>query len=376
MKHARILVLLGLLLLALIVLCPRKAATAENPQVQLALLLDTSNSMDGLIDQARSQLWKIVNEFISARVDGQRPAITVALYHYGTPALGERTGYIRQLSPLTSDLDKISEALFGLTTNGGDEYCGAVIGRAVDELAWGTGKQDYRAIFIAGNEPFTQGGVDFRTTCKKAIAKGILVNTIFCGSRQEGIDTQWQAGAELADGAFFSIDQNAKSIEPPTPFDQELADLGAGLNGTYLAYGRQGAVGAANQARQDRNAAMASPVAVLQRAITKSQSIYNNAGWDLVDAVQQKEVKLEEMKKEDLPEEMRSLLPAERQRYLDQKYAERQAIQQKIEALRVKRAAYIAEEQKKNTSGGEQQTLDQAMSKVLRSQAQKANYTF
>ena len=70
------------------------------------------------------------------------------------------------------------------------------------------------------------------------------------------------------------------------------------------------------------------------------------------------------------------LLPAERQRYLDQKYAERQAIQQKIEALRVKRAAYIAEEQNKNTSGGEQQTLDQAMSKVLRSQAQKANYTF
>ena len=35
----------------------------------LALLLDTSNSMDGLIDQAKSQLWKIVNELAAAKCD-------------------------------------------------------------------------------------------------------------------------------------------------------------------------------------------------------------------------------------------------------------------------------------------------------------------
>lgn len=34
----------------------------DGPVIQLALLLDTSNSMDGLIDQARSRLWQIVNE--------------------------------------------------------------------------------------------------------------------------------------------------------------------------------------------------------------------------------------------------------------------------------------------------------------------------
>jgi hypothetical protein len=37
---------------------PARAAS----RVQIALLLDTSNSMDGLIDQARSQLWRVVNE--------------------------------------------------------------------------------------------------------------------------------------------------------------------------------------------------------------------------------------------------------------------------------------------------------------------------
>jgi len=34
-------------------------ATSAN-KIKVALLLDTSNSMDGLIEQAKSQLWKIV----------------------------------------------------------------------------------------------------------------------------------------------------------------------------------------------------------------------------------------------------------------------------------------------------------------------------
>ena len=376
MKIVRVALLLFLLLPADLVLCPRKAVSGEPPRVQLALLLDTSNSMDGLIDQAKSQLWKIVNEFIPARVDGRRPEISVALYHYGTPELGERNGYVRQLTPLTADLDKVSDLLFGLTTHGGDEYCGTVIAKAVEELQWGTGKNDYRAIFIAGNEPFTQGRVDFRTSCKKAIANGILVNTIFCGDHQEGVETRWKEGADLADGSYFNIDQNSRIIEPPTPFDQELADLGAELNKTYLAYGQAGASGLANQERQDLNAAKASPASMVQRAITKSTAIYKNSGWDLVDAVQQKEVKLEEMKEEELPEEMRGLSVAGRKALLVQKSTERKAIQEKMDALRVKRAAFIAEEQNKAAQSGEVNTLDKAMSKALRSQTARLNYTF
>jgi hypothetical protein len=39
----------------------------KDQTIMLALLIDTSNSMDGLIDQAKSQLWKIVNELASAK---------------------------------------------------------------------------------------------------------------------------------------------------------------------------------------------------------------------------------------------------------------------------------------------------------------------
>ena len=69
--------------------CSHGPATANDPQpptrptVQIAILLDTSDSMDGLIGQAKTQLWNVVNEFIRARKNGRPPAIQVALFEYG-----------------------------------------------------------------------------------------------------------------------------------------------------------------------------------------------------------------------------------------------------------------------------------------------------
>src|SRR5213594_1781981 len=105
----------------------RAADASSAPLVQIAILLDTSGSMQGLIEQAKGQLWKIVNEFINAKQNGKRPELEVALYEYGKQTLSPATGWIRQIVPLTNDLDKISEELFKLTTNGGEEYCGWVI---------------------------------------------------------------------------------------------------------------------------------------------------------------------------------------------------------------------------------------------------------
>ena len=59
-------------------------AEREPAKIQVAILLDTSNSMDGLIDQAKSQLWKMVNELALAKDEnGHIPNIEIALYDYG-----------------------------------------------------------------------------------------------------------------------------------------------------------------------------------------------------------------------------------------------------------------------------------------------------
>ncbi len=95
---------------------------ASVPRIQMAILLDTSGSMSGLINQARTQLWRIVNEFATAERDGKSPYFEVALYEYGHAPLGAKGGFIRNIVPLSDDLDKVSEELFKLTTHGGDEY--------------------------------------------------------------------------------------------------------------------------------------------------------------------------------------------------------------------------------------------------------------
>lgn len=99
---------------------------SKDNKIQVALLLDTSNSMDGLIDQAKSRLWNIVNTLTTVKYNGQAPQVEIALYEYGNDGLKDEN-YIRQITPLTQDLDLVSEKLFALRTNGGNEYCGAVI---------------------------------------------------------------------------------------------------------------------------------------------------------------------------------------------------------------------------------------------------------
>src|ERR1700678_899212 len=93
------------------------AAQPPRPTVQIAILLDTSNSMDGLIAQAKTQLWNVVNEFVLAKKDGRPPAIQVALFEYGKASLSPGEGFVRQILPLTDDLDRVSEELFALKTN-------------------------------------------------------------------------------------------------------------------------------------------------------------------------------------------------------------------------------------------------------------------
>ena len=95
--------------------------------MDVALLLDTSGSMSGLINQAKAQLWNIVQEFAKAEKSGITPVFRVSVFEYGNNSLPAQEDYIRQVCGLTDDLDKVSEALFSLRTNGGSEYCGAVI---------------------------------------------------------------------------------------------------------------------------------------------------------------------------------------------------------------------------------------------------------
>jgi hypothetical protein len=355
-----------------------QAGSIEKSQavIQMAILLDTSGSMDGLIEQAKTQLWKIVNEFINAKKDGKRPYLQVALYEYGKQSIPAAEDYLRMIVPFTDDLDKVSEALFVLKTDGGDEYCGRVLEAALNGLAWSTDPSALKVVFIAGNEPFTQGRVPYQSACEQAVKQSVFVNTIFCGNYQEGINTQWKDGADLGKGMYLHIDQNEQVQHIVAPQDAEITQLGVELNKTYIAYGASGKENQWRQEAQDEAALQnASSGASLQRAVCKSSYNYRNSSWDLVDASGEAEFKLEEVPVESLPEEMQKMSLEERKTYIEKKENERKGIQTKISELNQSRNQFIAEERKKMSSGGKQ-TLDEAMIQALRNQAKERGFLF
>ena len=355
-----------------LVAAPDKSA---KPLIQIAVLLDTSNSMDGLINQAKSQLWKIVNEFARAKRKGQTPRLEVALYEYGNDGLSSAEGFLRQVVPLTTDLDKISDELFGLKTNGGSEYCGQVIDRAAAQLQWSKDKGTLKLIFIAGNEPFDQGPVDYRKSTKKAIEQGIVVNTIHCGTEAEGVQGKWKDGAMLADGQYSFIDSNRQVAAIDAPQDKEIANLGLELNKTYIAYGRKGKERAEMQKKQDMNAASVAQGATVQRAVAKASKAYSNESWDLVDAAKTGSVSVAEVEEEALPEPMRKMNKEERTKYVDEMTKKRGELQEKINKLNDARRKYVEEKQKElaKDSGD---TFDAAVIKAIHDQAAKKAFTF
>lgn len=358
---------------------PAESATEKEkgvsqPKIQMAILLDTSGSMSGLIDQARTQLWNIVNEFATTTQDGKRPAFQLALYEYGKSSVSAEDGFIRQILPFTDNLDQVSEELFKLTTNGGSEHCGQVIDRAARQLQWSDSPNDLKCIFIAGNEPFTQGPVDYREACKTAISRGITVNTIHCGDRVAGINGKWGDGALLADGAFTSIDHNARvAIEAPQ--DKELIKLSAAVNKTYVAYGTKSwrETNALRQTVQDGNAIKSNSAAAASRAIAKCNTLYCNDSWDLVDALKNKKIELKNVKTEDLPENMRKMTLKEREAHVAELAKKRTELQKKVNELGKEREKYIAAEMEKLAKKGTK-VLDAAVIDAARSQYTKKGF--
>jgi hypothetical protein len=349
-------------------------AANANPKIQAAILLDVSNSMDGLIEQAKAQLWNMVSVMGKAKCDGVAPQIEIALYEYGRSSNNIVDGYVKQISPFTSDLDKLSQDLFKLTTNGGDEFCGHVIHTSLNELAWDTSSKNYKVIFIAGNEDFLQGNILYTNSCAEAKKKGVIVNTIYCGDRMQGIKEHWNLAGECGNGSFTNINQDAKVPDIPTPYDTTLIVLNEKLNGTYLYYGAEGEANIARQMRLDAgNAQLSKEVAAKRTAVKGNKQLYNNANWDLVDAMDKDSLFIAKVDMKTLPDSLKNKSRAELQKIVDKKNAERGAVQKEIMTINTQRENYIAVERAKAVANTNTQTLESEVEKVIRQQAKRFN---
>jgi hypothetical protein len=352
---------------------PQKIKPAS--KIQVAILLDVSGSMDGLIEQAKAQLWNMVTTLGKAEcVDNSKPRVELALYEYGRTTNDKNKGYVKQLSPFTNDLDEVSKILFGLKTDGGDEYCGQVIYTSMDELTWDAAPENYKVIFIAGNEDFLQGSLPYTKACTKAKEKGVIVNTIYCGDYQSGIAEHWKLAGECGSGSYTNIDQNIVEQEIPTPYDTTLMVLNSKLNGTYINYGASGYVNLSRQKEVDALNFNVNSTVAAKRIEAKAQSnVYGNASWDLVDAANSDSTYIAKVDRKTLPDSLRSKTTEQLRQYVQAKNEERALIQKQINEAAANRNKYITDEKAKAANNTNQQTLETEVEKTIKEQVKRFN---
>jgi len=350
---------------------PLTEVLGQEPRaVDVVICLDTSGSMEDLIDAARARVWDVIGEL--ARMQ-PTPELRVGLLTFGTQAGGPDKGWIVQHSDLTDDLDAVYASLMALTIEGGEEYVGRAIHTALDEMSWSMDWSALRILFVAGNESADQDvdNFDFRTETRVAQKRDIIVNAMYAGNHEQAIVEHWPEVARRGQGTFSAIDPSIATIQIPTPHDEPLLALNARLNQTYVPYGSGGAAGLANQVAQDSNASRLGVQSCSSRITAKGTSLYTNASWDLVDASLQEGFDIASVAVHDLPQSLQSMSYEDLAGYVGGKRQEREAIQTDIQALSTQRENFIKQVRTEELASSD---LGEAMKQAIREQAMKKGF--
>jgi Mg-chelatase subunit ChlD len=358
---------------------PPEVSMNNKPSLEMVFVLDTTGSMGGLLEGAKQKIWSIVNEVMQSP---SRPAVRVGLVAYRDRG----DAYVTRVLPLTNDLDKVYSTLMEYKAEGGGdtpEDVRRALADGVHEAGWSQSSSSIAQIlFLVGdapphedyqNEPSTEVSVG------DASRAGIIINTIQCGNMSETTQV-WQAIAGRGQGQYFSIAQNGGVQAISSPYDKQIAELGAKLGATYMAYGggageageRHRSEARAGQAAKETAVALSAPAsAAADRAINK---VVNSDAYigDLLQGIENGTLKLDSVADPELPAELRKLSINERKTEIAKRLAERARLRAEIMSLSKQRDEFISGERKKQVAAGSKDAgFDVAVSRALKVQVEK-----
>jgi len=317
---------------------------SERPAVEVMFVLDTTSSMTGLIAAAKDKIWSIANTLASAD-----PAPDIRMGLVGYRDRGD--AYITVYTPLSSDLDAVYAQLMQFEALGGGdapESVNQALAEAVNRPQWSRSDAVYRVIFLVGDAPPKmnyQDDVKYPLSCAQAARKGIVINTIQCGS-MAATRPVWQEIAQRGEGRYFQVAQSGSAVLYDTPYDEPIARLSRTLDDTRIYYGDAAHHEEMESRKEtaDTIYSEASPAAVAKRTIfnSKSAGAKNFYGsQELVQAVESGQKKLSEIPKEELPPELQRLSDEALAAHIAARGKERKALQDRIDKLAKKRQDYI-----------------------------------
>jgi Mg-chelatase subunit ChlD len=344
----------------------------ERPRVEVVFCLDTTGSMGGLIDAAKQKIWTISNQIAGGKPTPQLKLGLVAYRDRGDE-------YVTKVFDLTDDLDAIHGHLMGLRAAGGGDLPESVnqaLHDAVTKIKWSSDKKTLRIIFLVGDAPPHMDypdDVKYPETCKLAVKNDIIINTIQCGAHAQ-TRTEWEKICRLAEGSYVQIDaRGGPVLTVATPFDKDLATINTELARSTLTYG--------SKHKQAAGLAKAADAAALPTSAAAERAGFAGkagmaASYDLLDSIKAGKVKLEELKKEELPDELKKLTLKEQRAYLDKLDKRRQDLMKQAADLDKKRGAFITKKLSEDKNNRSQDSFDNQVLQVLQRQARRVHIEY
>ena len=352
----------------------KNAPTSQSkPRIEVCFVLDTTGSMGGLIEGAKQKIWSIANEMISAQ---PTPELKLGLIGYRDR--GDE--YVVKTFSLTDDIDAIYGHLREFQAGGGGdapESVNEALAEAIHKMPWSSDSKVLKIIFLVGDAPPHMdypNGPKYPDLCREAAKKDLIINTIQCGEMAE-TKPIWQEIAKLSEGSYVGISQSGNVAVISTPMDKELSRLNERIGATLIPYGDSKLQA---EVHAKYAAAKSAPVAAMADRLTynsKTGKAVQGRG-ELVDALNDKTLKLDEIDQKQLPTELQKLDRSELQKRIAKVRDERSDLQKQIIEVSKKREAYIQSENKRLAAEGKGDAFDQKVTETLHAQAAKKGISY
>jgi Mg-chelatase subunit ChlD len=345
----------------------------SKPRIEVCFVLDTTGSMGGLIEGAKQKIWSIANEMISAQ---PTPELKLGLIGYRDRG----DDYVVKSFSLTDDIDAIYGHLREFQAGGGGdtpESVNEALAEAIHKMPWSSDKKVLKIIFLVGDAPPHMdypNGPKYPDLCREAAKKDLIINTIQCGEMAE-TKPIWQEIAKLSEGSYVGISQSGNVAVISTPMDKELSRLNERIGATLIPYGNSTLQA---EVHAKFAAAKSAPVAAMADRLTynsKTNRAMQGRG-ELVDALNDKTLKVEDIDQKQLPAELQKFDRDEIQKRITKARDERADLQKQIVELSKKREAFIQSENKRLAAEGKGDAFDQKVTETLHAQAAKKGISY
>lgn len=364
------------------------------PKVEIGVLLDTSGSMQGLINQVRDGLWSTINSFGTIKKNGEVADLKLALYEFGSGVVDEEARFIQQLAPLTTDHTLIAEKLFQTKAQGSEEFYGEVIDRAVNDLNFSGDDEDFKSLIVAGNETIYQGNIDALDAAQDSANKGVIVNPIFAGEKHQlqqchfctdprrsetvlnPLYKEFLSLAHAGLGEALNIDHNRAVQYIESPYDERIVELTKLMNTTYIPFGVNG------QSEYDRMIDLDRQVSGAGNGGYLNWGNYRpgrygretTAKWDLVTAMMNENFDINTVDMRTLPKHLQRITRQELVEEVNRLTRLRKLYEDESKTLREKREEYVRVQKEEQ---GQQDALDfeKAIKEILLKQLKEKGFT-